>query len=183
MLCFDAILYINLTLFGIGLSPLSKLMRLPSNPPRRLRAHRLILLQPRPTTLRLTLSSELLQRIHRDTILESRFICCVEENPNATPHHTKISKPIQPNTIKPKKREGGRRGERTGKAYFGTTGSLSPFAASIASLHLAVQRHHLHPGSSPIDRRLLPREAEKSRNSFVRTPASERSGLALARVA
>lgn len=61
-------------------------MRLPSNSPRRLRAHRLILLQPPTTTLRLALSGELLQRIHRDTILESRFICCVEENPETTSH-------------------------------------------------------------------------------------------------
>ena len=55
--------------------------------------------------------------------------------------------------------------------YFGTTGSSFPFAASIASFHLAVHKHHLQPGSSPIDLRLLPREAEKSRNSFVKTPS------------
>lgn len=99
------------------------------------------------------------------------------------PHHTKDQQAYPTKHSKAEEKGGGRRGERTGKAYFGTTGSLSSFAASIASLHLAVQRHHLHPGSSPIDRRLLPREAEKSRNSFVRTPASERSELMLVRVA
>ena len=56
--------------------------------------------------------------------------------------------------------------------YLGTTGSSCPFAASIASFHLAVHRHHLQPGSRPIDLRLLPRDALKSRNSFVRTPVS-----------
>lgn len=54
--------------------------------------------------------------------------------------------------------------------YLGTTGSSSPFLASAASFHRAVQRHHLQPGSRPILRRLLPREAEKSRNSRVRRP-------------
>ena len=52
----------------------------------------------------------------------------------------------------------------------GTTGSSFPLAASMASFHLAVHKHHLQPDSSPILRRLLPREAEKSRNSLVRTP-------------
>ena len=59
--------------------------------------------------------------------------------------------------------------------HFGTTGSSGPFAASIASFHLAVHRHHLQPGSRPIDRRLFPREALKSRNSFVRTPIPPKS--------
>jgi len=54
--------------------------------------------------------------------------------------------------------------------HFGTTGSSLLFAASIASFHRAVHRHHLQPGSRPMLRRLLPREAEKSRNSLVRTP-------------
>lgn len=54
--------------------------------------------------------------------------------------------------------------------HLGTTGSSSPFLALTASFHLAVQRHHLHPGSRPMLRKLLPREAEKSRNSRVRRP-------------
>jgi len=52
-------------------------------------------------------------------------------------------------------------------AHLGTTGSSEPLAASMASFHRAVHRHHLQPGSSPMLRRLLPREAEKSRNSRV----------------
>lgn len=54
--------------------------------------------------------------------------------------------------------------------HLGTTGSSSPFLALTASFHRAVQRHHLHPGSRPMLRKLLPREAEKSRNSRVRRP-------------
>ena len=54
-----------------------------------------------------------------------------------------------------------------GSVYFGTTGSSSLFAASMASFHLAVHKHHLQPGVKPIDLKLLPREAEKSKNSRV----------------
>lgn len=55
-------------------------------------------------------------------------------------------------------------------SHFGTTGSSSAFLASTASFHRVVQRHHLQPGWRPMLRRLLPREAEKSRNSCVRIP-------------
>ena len=68
------------------------------------------------------------------------------------------------------------KGTQGGSTHFGTTGSSRPLAASTASFHRAVHRHHLQPGSRPIDRRLLPREALKSRNSFVRTPAG-REGI------
>ena len=44
-------------------------------------------------------------------------------------------------------------------------------AAVTASFHLAVHKHHLHPGVSPAARRLFPRLAVKSRNSFDRMPA------------
>ena len=70
---------------------------------------------------------------------------------------------------------GGEGLKETQGTHFGTTGSSGPFAASIASFHLAVHRHHLQPGSRPIDRKLFPREALKSRNSFVRTPISPKS--------
>lgn len=62
------------------------------------------------------------------------------------------------------------------KTYLGTIGSSSLLRASAASFHRDVQRHHLQPGSSPMLRRLLPREAEKSRNSRVRTPVSRDGG-------
>lgn len=70
-------------------------------------------------------------------------------------------------------REEGREGGREGSlsiTHLGTTGSSLSFLASTASFHRAVQRHHLQPGSRPMLRKLLPREAEKSRNSRVRTP-------------
>ena len=57
------------------------------------------------------------------------------------------------------------------QTYLGTTGSSSPFAASIASFHLAVHKHHLQPSVKPMSRRLFPREAEKSRNLSVTTPS------------
>lgn len=59
------------------------------------------------------------------------------------------------------------------KCTFGTTSLLSfdpsgnPFEYSNASLHLPAQRHHLQPPVNPIERRLFPREAEKSRNWSV----------------
>ena len=61
--------------------------------------------------------------------------------------------------------------------YLGTTGSFSSFAASIASFHLVVHRHHLQPPVRPIVRRSLPREAENSRNSSVTTAGKERRRL------
>ena len=86
---------------------------------------------------------------------------------------------VQGNRWEERRAGGKERGEGILGTYFGTTGSSGPFAASTASFHLAVQRHHLQPGSRPIERRLFPREAEKSRNSFVRTPRSNHSFVSL----
>ena len=59
---------------------------------------------------------------------------------------------------------------KTLKTYLGTSLPAccsSPFAASNASRHRVTQRHHLQPPVSPIERRLFPRWALKSRNSSV----------------
>lgn len=59
------------------------------------------------------------------------------------------------------------------KWTFGTTfcvagSSLVSLAWSSASFQRDAQRHHLQPAVRPIERRLLPREAEKSRKESVR---------------
>ena len=65
------------------------------------------------------------------------------------------------------------------ETHLGTTGSSALLAASMASFHRAVQRHHLQPGSRPMLRRLLPLEAEKSRNSRLSWPGVSRVSQAL----
>lgn len=136
------------------------LMCLSRDTTRRPRLNRSLLLQTATSTRGLWLGRKFLQRFHRDTILERGLISGMQEDPRTT----KVSVRAQRGTIP--------RGEKESRreTHLGTTGSSLPFAASIASFHLAVHRHHLQPGSRPIDLRLLPREALKSRNSLVRTP-------------
>lgn len=62
------------------------LMCLPRNPPRRPRLNRNLLLQTASTARRFRLRRKLLQRIHRDTILERRLIRGVEEDPATRPN-------------------------------------------------------------------------------------------------
>ena len=151
------------------LSASALLMCLPSNTTRRPGLNRSLLLQTTSSTRRFGLRGKLLQSVHRDTILQRRLVRGMEENP--TKSQTKITQvslgSLLVVTILSTDGEGLKNGWGT---HFGTTGSSGPFAASIASFHLAVHRHHLQPGSRPIDRKLFPREALKSRNSFVRTP-------------
>ncbi len=134
----------------------STLMRLLNHTPRLIaRTDRNLPLQRATSTSRFRLRGEFLQRVHCDAVGEGRFVACVEED-SVWRRGRMLVCMI---------------GEGLAECtHFGTTGSSLLFAASIASFHRAVHRHHLQPGSRPMLRRLLPREAEKSRNSLVRTP-------------
>ena len=145
------------------------LMRLPRDPTRRPRLNRSFLLQTASSPRRLRFRRVFPQRIHRDPILERGLVRRVEEDPTAP-------RKVPQTTLSTRNGTKRDKGTQGGNTHFGTTGSSRPFAASTASFHRAVHRHHLQPGSRPIDRRLLPREALKSRNSFVRTPAG-REGI------
>ena len=149
-------------------------MCLPSNTTRRPGLDRSLLLQTTSSTRRFRLRGKLLQSFHRDTILQCRLVRGMEKNPTEFKRKSpkSASSLCLVITILP---AGGKGLKKNWGTHFGTTGSSGPFAASIASFHLAVHRHHLQPGSRPIDRKLFPREALKSRNSFVRTPISPKN--------
>jgi hypothetical protein len=51
--------------------------------------------------------------------------------------------------------------------HFGTTLSFWSLLAKNASFHRLTHKHHLQPSVNPIDRKLLPLEVEKSKNSSV----------------
>ena len=154
-------------------------MRLLGNPLFRPRRNRRVSFQTAPSPKRLGLGSKLLQRIHRDPIVERALIGCMQENPISNndislpssllcPHH--LPSPFSPHRLG---KIDSKRGVGGLKAYFGTTGSSFVLAASMASFHRAVHKHHLQPSFSPgTERRLFPREALKSRNSLVRRPAT-----------
>ena len=130
--------------------------------------NRRILLQRSPSTLGLALRSVLLERLHGDAVVEGGLVGCVEIDSGATRDSQSLVNRCWRDVAGVATR--GSVWARFEKAHLGTTGSSGPLAASIASFHLAVHKHHLHPGSSPISLKLLPREALKSRNSFVTWP-------------